>query len=432
MAHANVNCGYSFYKAHKKHHIMSQTSPTAPSLPIASIPWILHIDMDAFYASIEQMDNPALRGLPVVVGGSEVRGVVSAASYEARKFGVRSAMPGTMAKKLCPQAIFVRGRMQRYKEVSQIVMNTLQNFSPCVEPASIDEAYVDAQGLERLFGPIENTCQQIQKSIFDNTGGLTCSVGAAPKKFLAKIASDMRKPHGIYILYPEHVMHFLHNLPVQKIPGVGKKFLEALQKLGIRQVKDVQRFPEEFWQRRFGKAGITLWHKAHGHDDRHVCPLQEQKSESAEITFDHDTTDHEFLQKMLFTQAERVGSSLRKKKLSGRTITLKVKFADFSQITRSRTLHHAIDGTQHIFSIACQLLETVKIQQKIRLIGLGVSNFSQGQHMEAEQGLLFSNTAQEDRTKEQKIDKAVDALRQRFGRNAVVRGRLFDGSPKSE
>ncbi len=405
--------------------------PQAPSIPpIPPIPWILHIDMDAFYASIEQMDNPNLRGLPVVVGGDGARSVVSAASYEARKFGVRSAMPGTMAKKLCPHAIFVRGRMQRYKEISHKVMSTLQDFSPCVEPASIDEAYMDAQGLERLFGPIETLCQHIQRSIFTATGGLTCSVGAAPRKFLAKIASDMRKPHGIYIVYPEHVATFLQSLPVQKIPGVGKKFLQELQKLGVRTVNDVYRFPEEFWQRRFGKGGQELWRKAHGQDPNAVCPVNEQKSESAEVTFEQDTADIDFLHKMLFAQAERVGTSLRQKKLSGRTITLKVKFADFTQITRSHTLNQPTNGTQHIFSTACQLLEAVKIQQKIRLIGLGVSGFDQGTHPEAQQGLLFQNAAQEDQEKHQKIDNAVDALRQRFGRHAIVRGRLFTDPKK--
>ncbi len=387
----------------------------------SSVAWIIHIDMDAFYASIEQLDNPHLRGLPVAVGSDSARGVLSAASYEARKFGVRSAMPSGMAKKLCPQLVFVHGRMKRYKEMSQIVMQTLGDFSPHIEPASIDEAYVDGQGLERLFGSIENLCLQIQKAVFQNTQGLTCSVGASPKKFLAKIASDVHKPHGIFILYPEMVHDFLQKLPVQKIPGVGKKFMEELKKLGIQHAGDVAKFSEDFWEKRFGKSGLELWRRAHGQDKNKVCPLSEPKSESAENTFDEDTLDMVFLQKMLFSQAERVGASLRKQALSGRTIHLKIKFADFTQITRSRTLSNATNGTQHIFSIACEMLQAVQLKQKVRLIGLGVSGFGQ----EAEQGFLLQTKSQADNAKNAKLEKTLDTLRQRFGNSAIVRGRLF-------
>ncbi len=385
------------------------------------IAWIIHIDMDAFYASIEQLDNPNLRGLPVAVGSDSARGVLSAASYEARKFGVRSAMPSGMAKKLCPQLVFVRGRMQRYKEMSRIVMQTLGDFSPCVEPASIDEAYMDGQGLERLFGPIEELCLHIQKAVLKNTQGLTCSVGAAPKKFLAKIASDVNKPHGIFVLYPEMVQGFLHKLPVQKIPGVGKKFMEELQKLGIRFAGDVAKFSDDFWESRFGKGGLELWRRAHGHDENTVCPWSEPKSESAENTFDEDTFDLVFLQKMLFAQAERVGASLRKQSLVGRTINLKVKFSDFTQITRSRTLATGTNGTQHIFSIACELLQALELKQKVRLIGLGVSGFGQG----AEQGFLLQTKAQAEIAKNTKLEKTLDIVRRRFGNSSIVRGRLF-------
>ncbi len=387
----------------------------------AHIPWIIHIDMDAFYASVEQMDAPELRGKPVAVGTDCTRGVLSAASYEARAFGVRSAMPSRMAKKLCPQLIFVPGRMARYKEISASVMHALSTFSPVVEPASIDEAYMDAQGLERLFGPIEQLCQRIQKEIFTVTGGLTCSVGAAPKKFLAKIASDINKPHGVYILYPHAMEEFLHRLPVQKIPGVGKKFMLELQKLGVRHGGDVQRFPQDFWERRFGKGGMELWRRVHGEDEASVNPTTDPKSESCETTFHEDTLDRTFLQKNLMVQAERVGTSLRKHGLSGRTITLKVKFADFTQITRSRTLPHKTQGTQCIFNTACQLLEALDLPQKVRLIGVGVSGF----HDNAEQGLLFQSAQQKEQEKHAKLDSALDALRHKFGRQAVMRGRIF-------
>ncbi len=367
------------------------------------------------------MDNPALRGKPVAVGTDCTRGVLSAASYEARKFGVRSAMPSRMAKKLCPELIFMPGRMGRYKELSQAIMGALQNFSPHVEQASIDEAYVDGAGLERLFGPIESLCTQIQSAVHEASGGLTCSVGAAPKKFLAKIASDIHKPHGIYVLHPEAIPAFLQKLPVQKIPGVGKKFMEDLQKLGVRHAGDVARYPEEFWQRRFGKGGMQLWRRAHGHDSNLVTPYTEPKSESCETTFHEDTLDKAFLQKNLMAQAERVGASLRKQGFSGRTITLKVKFADFSQITRSRTLSQSTQGTQTIFATACELLENLTLTQKVRLIGVGVSGF----HAGSEQGLLFQTSPQESSKKHDKLDSALDSLRQKFGQKAIVRGRLF-------
>ncbi len=392
------------------------------------ISWIIHVDMDAFYASVEQMDNPDLRGKPVAVGTDCTRGVLSAASYEARKFGVRSAMPSGMAKKLCPQLIFVPGHMSRYKEISQKIMGALQDFSPHVEQASIDEAYVDAAGLERLFGPIESICQKMQRAVFEVSGGLTCSVGAAPKKFLAKIASDIHKPHGIYVLHPEAITVFLQTLPVQKIPGVGKKFMAELQKLGVRHAGDVGRFPEEFWQRRFGKGGTQLWHRAHGEDEGKVTPYTEPKSESSEVTFHEDTLDRAFLQKNLLAQAERVGTSLRKQGLSGRTITLKVKFSDFTQITRSRTLPHSTHGTQCIFTTACELLENEALPQKVRLIGLGVSGFHGG----AEQGLLMPSSPQKDMEKQKNLDCALDSLRQKFGHKAVVRGRLFSPDKPTE
>ncbi len=384
-----------------------------------TIPWIIHIDMDAFFASVEQLDDEDLRGKPIAVGGGE-RGVVAAASYEARAFGVRSAMPTHMAKKLCPHIIFVRGRMHRYKELSQIVMQTIGQFSPLVEQASIDEAYVDAQGLERLFGPIEQLGQSIKQSVFASTG-LTCSVGASPVKFLAKIASDINKPNGFYALYPQDIPNFLQQMPVGKIPGVGKQFIKELHNLGVRMASDVQKFPLEFWERRFGKGGLMLHARARGEDERKVNPISVTKSESSEKTLSKNTWDKQELQRYLFAQAERVGASLRKKNLRGRVITLKVKYADFTQVTRSRTLVHATQSTNIIFENAIDLLNILKLEQGVRLIGLGVSGF---EHRE-EQALLPLQAVNND-AKQDKLDGALDALRQRFGHDAVIRGRLFD------
>ncbi len=387
---------------------------------VKHVPWIIHIDMDAFFASVEQLDDESLRGKPVVVGGGE-RGVVSAASYEARVFGVRSAMPTHMVKKLCPEAIFVRGRMSRYKELSAIVMHTLGQFSPMVEPASIDEAYMDAAGLERLFGPIDQLAQSIKKAVFEATG-LTCSVGAAPIKYLAKIASDINKPNGYYVLYPHDIEGFLEKLPVGKIPGVGKQFIKELQVLGIRTASDVQKFPAEFWQRRFGKGGVMLYARSQGHDSRKVEPIAAPKSESAEKTLSENTWDKQELHRYLLAQAERVGASLRRQNLRGRVVTLKVKYADFTQITRSRTLEQATQSTQNIFDIATDLLDKVKLEQKVRLIGLGVSGFDQ---RDEQASLLSIVTDNSDVEKNAKLDTALDELRGKFGGQAVVRGRLF-------
>lgn len=383
--------------------------------------WICHIDMDAFFASIEQLDDPALRGRPVVVGNGG-RGVVAAASYEARRFGVHSAMPVSLARRLCPEGVFVRGRRDRYREVSRTVMKVLGDFSPHVEPASIDEAYLDATGLERLFGPVDMLARRIKEAVRTATGGLTCSVGAAPVKFLAKIASDVNKPDGLFILHPNQVADFLRPLPVERLPGVGRRFMNALSAMGVRTAGDVLRYPESFWQRRFGKAGQVLFDRARGLDERPVEPLGMPKSESAETTFAEDTRDRAFLQRRLMGHAERVGTSLRRHGLSGRTITLKVKYADFRQITRSRTLPLSTNATETIFETACALLDALHLEQPVRLIGLGVSGFD---HAAEQMPLPVAPFPARDETRRRNLDSALDALRARFGSRAVVRGRLF-------
>ena len=391
--------------------------------------WIMHIDMDAFFASVEQLDNPELRGKPVAVGGG-VRGVVAAASYEARVFGVRSAMPTGLVKRLCPHIIFVRGRRKRYAELSRLVMETLGNFSPTVEQASIDEAYLDATGLERLFGPVESLAGRIQAAVHEVTGGLTCSVGAAPVKFLAKIASDINKPNGVYVLHHAEVPAFLRDLPVSRLPGVGKQFIKELEGLGVRTAGQVQRYPGEFWERRFGKAGAMLFARAQGIDGRIVEPYTAPKSESAENTFERDTWDMDVLHTALMAHAERVGTSLRKQGLAGRTIMLKVKYADFKQFTRSRTLPRSTNATQTIFDTACELLKACTLEQKVRLIGVGVSGFQES----AEQGLLPLAPAPgaPDEERRRNLDSALDDVRRRFGKAAVMRGRLFSTKKPEE
>lgn len=398
----------------------------------------MHIDMDAFYASIEQLDHPEWRGKPLVVGGRSDRGVVSAASYEARKFGLHSAMPIFQARKLCPQAIFTPPRMSRYSEVSALIIRVLREFSPIVEQASIDEAYLDASGLERLFGPVEDLGAAVKRAVREATG-LTCSVGIAPVKFLAKIASDLRKPDGLTILRPEDVPPFLRQLPLSRIPGLGKETLKKLASLGLRNVGDAQAYSEDFWVERFGKVGGALYRRCRGLDERPVEPYTAPKSEGAENTFERDTNDPEELKTWLLGQAERIGASLRKHGWRGRTITLKVKYADFTQITRSHSLPEPTDVTRVIYEIGARLLDELAPKAKLRLIGLSVSNLDNektphppvasvslslpGLRLKREEDSYLPPSVDSER--EKALDLALDKARAKFGKSAVVRGKLF-------
>ena len=391
-----------------------------PIMPQEPLRWILHLDMDAFFASVEQLDDPSLRGKPVIVGGL-TRGVVSTASYEARVFGVRSAMPMTEARKRCPHAVFLRGNRARYGEKSREVMNILREFSPLVEPAGIDEAYLDLSGLERIFGPIPELARRIRDEVASRTL-LSCSVGLAPVKFLAKIASDLNKPAGVSILAHAEMPEFLQTLPVRKIPGVGKRMLAELETLGVSTAGDVQRLPLALLQRKLGKAGEALFERAHGRDNRPVEPYSDPKSESAETTFAHDTLDREFLNAQLFRQAERVGASLRRHGLAGRTVTLKAKYADFTQVTRSRTLKEPINATRRIHEIAVALLEELSPRKPLRLIGVGVSHFDGG---EGRQLSLLPQPDEARNKREAALDAVMDDVRGKFGTKAVQWGKIF-------
>lgn len=383
----------------------------------------MHVDMDAFFASVEVLDAPELAGKPVIVGG-ETRGVVSACSYEARKFGVHSAMPTAQARRLCPHGVFLRGRGGRYAEVSHQVMDVLQNFSPLVQQASVDEAYLDVTGLERLFGPPEELGATLKNAVRQATG-LTCSVGIAPVKFLAKIASDYNKPDGLFILYPDQMEAFLRDLPISKIPGVGGSMLSRLEPLGVKTAGDALRFSQDFWEKRFGKWGGELYRRCCGIDPREVHPSSEAKSEGAENTFSEDTDDREELQRWLLHQAERVGRRLRRDKYKGRTITLKIKFSDFKSITRSKTIKAPTNATQVIFETATALLAAETLPKKVRLIGLSVSNFKQG----VRQLSLLDEPA----TRESDpLDDTLDAIREKFGTDSLVRGRVFGFRKKKE
>lgn len=331
---------------------------------------IMHLDMDAFFAAVEQMDHPAYAGKPLIVGGRE-RGVVSTASYEARKYGIHSAMPMATARRLCPDGIFVPGRYERYSRISRRIMDCLRDFSLCVQPASIDEAYLD---MPDVVDPVERA-RAVKAAVREASGGLTCSVGLAPVKFLAKICSDLRKPDGIFVLPQREVESFLLKLDVRKIPGVGAKMAGSLQAFGIVKVAQLRELSLEFLEQRYGKAGISLYERARGIDSRRVRENPPPKSEGRERTFAADIRDREKLECCIWEQAEKISQRLQRQGLKGRTVTLKIKFSDFTQITRARTLEARIDSSADIALVGRAILAGTKLPRPVRLLGICVSGF---------------------------------------------------------
>ncbi len=383
---------------------------------------ILHIDMDAFYASVEELDNPQLKGKCVIVAGQPERSVVSAANYEARKFGVHSAMPVFQARQKCPEAVFLPPRMGRYKELSAKIMSVLCEFSPLVEPSSIDEAYVDITGCERLFGGARGIALGIKKRIKE-TLNLTCSLGVAPNKFLAKIASDMDKPDGLTIIVPENVEQFIKTLPIHKVPGVGKNTYGKLKLLGIKTLGDVKKYPEEILIKKFGKFGHRLMELADGIDRSVVTPTAETKSVSTEETLLEDTDDKQVLKKYILKQAEKIGRELRKLEVKAKTISIKIKHSDFKQITRSVTIKNPTQSSEVIIREAFQLLENYRMPKKVRLIGVGASNLV----LKAEP--IQIDIFEHDDTKSsnwEKLDQAIDSITDKFGTDAIKRASLKD------
>jgi DNA polymerase-4 len=380
------------------------------------------MDMDAFYASVEQADHPELRGKPVVVGGTSNRGVVSAASYEARKYGIHSAMPIFEAKRKCPHALFVPVRMGRYIDVSHQVMSILDKFSPLVEQVSVDEAYMDISGLEKLHGSPEAIGRKIKEEIRKNTS-LTCSVGIAPNKLLAKVASEMKKPDGLAIIDSEQAIEVIGTLPIEKVPGVGKKMSMKLKSRGISRLGDFRKLPEGKVLSEIGKFGLRLREFAFGIDDSPVVVYSEAKSISSEETFDKDTNDLEVLKRVILEQAESVGKKLRGKGLDGSTITLKLKRSDFTQFTKSMTLGEPTQSTDVIYRYSVKLLEEVDIRHKFRLVGVSVSGFDRAKGRQAQLGLFTEKDPREKSWED--AEKAMDAIKDKFGQNAIKRGHLL-------
>ena len=378
--------------------------------------------MDAFYASVEELDNPQLKGKSVVVAGQSERSVVSAANYEARKFGVHSAMPVFQARQKCPEAVFLPPSMGRYKELSAKIMSILCEFSPLVEPSSIDEAYVDITGCERLFGGVREIALSIKKKIKE-TLNLTCSLGAAPNKFLAKIASDMDKPDGLTIIVPENVEQFIKTLPIHKVPGVGKNTHDKLTLLGIKTLGDVKKYPEEILIKKFGKFGHRLMELADGIDRSVVTPTAETKSVSTEETLLEDTDDKQVLKKYILKQAEKIGRELRKLEVRAKTISIKIKHSDFKQITRSVTIKDPTQSSEVIIREAFQLLENYRMPKKARLIGVGASNLvSKAEPIQID---IFERDDIKI-SKWETVDEAIDTITDKFGTDAIKRASLKD------
>jgi DNA polymerase IV len=345
---------------------MSETKPNRK---------IIHIDMDAFYASVEQMDNPALRGKPIAVGGSENRGVVAAASYEARKFGVRSAISGVMAKKNCPDLIFVVPRFERYKEISSKIRQIFHDYTDLVEPLSLDEAYLDVTVNKKGNPSASLLAQEIRLRIFEEIG-LTASAGIGNNKFIAKIASDYNKPNGQKTIPPEEVTSFLEELPIRKFYGVGKVTTEKMYQLGVFSGRELKSKTLEFLEKHFGKSGSFYYNVVRGIHNSEVKPDRITKSVAAEHTFDINLSSEIFMVEQLEKIAATLERRLKKHQISGKTVTLKIKYSDFTQQTRSKTLPYFISDKGLILETVQELLYQERMKDSVRLLGISLGNLN--------------------------------------------------------
>jgi len=375
--------------------------------------------MDAFYASIEQLDYPEYKGRPVIVGADpkagKGRGVVAACSYEARKFGIRSALPISRAWKLCPQGVYVRPRMNRYVEVSQQVMEVFRRYTDLVEPLSIDEAFLDITGSVALLGPADEIARSIKKAIREATG-MTASVGLAPNKFLAKIASDLKKPDGLVVLQEADVDQFLRDLPISRLWGVGPKTEARLHEMGFRTIGQLASASRESLVRTLGSLGEHLYQLSHGKDDRQVVPDWERKSVGTETTFDEDTDDRDLLLRTILELSDHVAERLRKDEYRARKVTLKLRYSNFSTHTKQHSLDRLIQTGDEIAAVARQLFSQFPLNRKIRLIGVSAGDLHRGRE-DPEQLTLFATS-----NPKEKLGHAVDAIKEKFGIDSLRRG----------
>jgi DNA polymerase-4 len=385
---------------------------------------IIHVDMDAFYASVEERENPSLVGRPVVVGGSAAgRGVVAAANYEARKFGVHSAMAAARAVKLCPQAVFIKPRIDFYAAVSRQIRAIFADYTPLVEPLSLDEAFLDVQGSAALFGGAVKIGQLIQERIRSELR-LVASLGVAPTKFVAKIASDVQKPAGFVVVEPADVQGFLDPLPVSRLWGVGRVTGETFARLGLRTIGQLRALTLAECQQLLGSSGEHFWKLANGQDSRAVVPDREAKSISHETTFAEDIDDNEVLLDVLAELVEQVARRLRRYELRGRTVELKVRFHDFRTINRSVTLASPSNLTQELWQAASELFrdKIAPAHPPVRLLGFGVHGIQDTET--PRQQSLFDES---DRSRQKQIDAVADQIVARFGKESIHRGRRGKG-----
>ena len=379
---------------------------------------IMHVDMDAFYASVEQMDDPSLAGKPVIVGadpmGGSGRGVVSTASYEARKYGIHSAMPISIAYRLCPKGVFLPVRGSRYKEMSDRIIRIFALYAPVIETLSLDEAFLDMSGMSRLVSEPIETGKKLKHQVWKETG-LTASVGIGPNKLVAKIASDIEKPDGLVMVPHDQAAAFLASLPVTKLWGIGKKTALKLSDISVHSVGELARYNKKDLIRLFGPcSGESLWKMARGIDDSPVIDQREAKSISNEITFPKDVVEIQIHKQTLQQLSEKVGYRLRSQKMAGKTIFIKVRLSDFHTYLRHITLSHPTDDSEIILSSSFELYRSLTIEQPIRLLGVGVTQLS---NRTSRQGSFFD----EDKKKD-KITSAVDRLKDKYGERVIRKG----------
>ena len=382
---------------------------------------ILHVDMDAFFASVELRDRPELKGLPVVVGHSGGRGVVTSATYEARKFGIHAAMSMTEATRRCPKAIFIEPNHEKYSEVSEKLQEIYLSFTPLVEPLSVDEAFLDVSGSRKLLGTPIEIGKKLREKVFQEEN-ITCSVGIAPTKFIAKLASTRAKPDGLIVVSPKEVIDFLHPLPVGALWGVGGKTEEVLKRLGLFKVSDIAKLSLKTLKRALGD-GIAehLYELSWGKDERSVETNEPEKSVGNEETFSKDLDQAEDILREVLRLSEKVAARLRQAGLMGRTITLKVRFSNFSTITRSKTLLDPTDVAKEIYEVAKSLFEGLKLDQvRVRLVGVRVEKLVEED--QANRQLLLGENEKGWR----EIDKASDKANARFGDEAIKPARLLE------
>lgn len=391
---------------------------------------IIHIDMDAFYASVEQRDNPELKGKPVIIGGSvESRGVVSTASYEARKYGVHSAMPMAEAHRLCPDGVYLPVDMQKYRLVSHQIMDIFHRFTPEVEAISLDEAFLDVTASQKLFGTAEEIGREIKRLIKTELN-LTASVGLSYNKFLAKLASDMDKPDGFYQIGPEELESKVWPLPVRRMMGVGGKTAQLLEEMGVRTIGQLAKMNMGLLEHILGKQGIMMYEVANGVDNRMVEPVRESKSVGRETTFPKDISERYVLETILFTLADDVCHTLRATNLKGRTVSIKIRYPDFRSITRAQTLDGYTSSFEPVFEAVKQLMEhNYKDGTPVRLIGVTVSGLKKDDEIIEQQDLFFDGGAQK---KQAALNSVMDKINEKYGGDTVHRARKLTERDKNE